>query len=186
MNYSDEQRKYHLSVVRRIIISLEQSGVYPSVEQILKTIQKNRDVDPTLNWGSLDYVHKLQSKVFRERKNRLNNELVHTTIAEIEDEFNENIAYLTGILKDKSQPPKVRVDAARAIAGMRQILTQMKFDSGAFDRKLGTVQVETLADKIIRQAIGYDRGKVTTDIQDSGRVLVGDAQSPALPLPTGN
>jgi hypothetical protein len=186
MHYSDEQRKYHLSIIRRIIVSLEQSRIYPSVEKIYETLEKNRAVDQTLNWGSINYVHKLQTKVFRERKNRLNNELVHTTIAEIEDEFNENIAYLSAILKDKTLPPKVRIESARAIAGMRQILTQMKFDSGAFNRKLGTLEVDTLADRIIKDAIGYDRGKTTKDIEDSGLVLEGDARGQPLSLPTGD
>lgn len=167
------------------MVSLEQANQYPSVDKIIELADRNREIDPSFpRFSNRDYVNRVKNKILNERRSRLDHELVNHTIANIEDEFNENIAILAGIMRDKTQTAKTRVDAARTIAQVRNVLTQMKFDAGVFDRKLGTLVAETTADKIIRETLGYDRGKVINDARPLRQLPAGNARPPALPIPT--
>lgn len=183
MRYSKEQRRHHLAIVKKVMVNIEMRGIFPSIDRIWREIIMVADHNPAMPRLSINYVNRLKNKLERERAHRVNHELIHKELAKVEDTFAEIIANLWHIMSDPFEDSKARVAAGKTISEMKKTMMDMKFDSGVFDRKLGTLVGETMADRIIKETLSHDGGQVQEIAGTARHVLSGGVPYPVVRLP---
>lgn len=173
--YSDEQRKTHSNMIRRVMVQLEAGNEYPSVLRIQGELERNGQ------HFHQDYINAHKNKIYSERANRIDNKILSTELAKVEDRFNEMTRRLYRILQDETSSARDRVNAARAIAEMEKSLMSFKFDAGVFKRKLGTLDVNAVTTfvDLIKMANSDDP---TIEQRNIERTTT--PNTPALPNPT--
>lgn len=95
------------------------------------------------------YISKLKKKIIGERTWRYEKAKVKRRIAEIEDQTRMLQATLWNTVNNPLADPNERTNAAKTIAALEHKLFQSQMDSGIYERKLGTIEVEEMRSRAI-------------------------------------
>jgi len=140
--YKKELTNYHIERVRQVLVMNPNMGVI----RISKTLAEARSspikLDP-------QYISNLKKKIIGERTWRYEKAKVKRRIALLEDQTRELQSGLWEIVNNTAEENKIRIQAANAIVASEHKLFQAQMDSGIYERKIGTIEVEEMRDRAV-------------------------------------
>ena len=133
-NYTDEKRSEHKELVRQALVAKPRAT--------LKEIQEL--VEKVINWKfDKNYLLKVVNAVRAERRVRYAHDPeVNNRIAEMEDKINQVQTSMWQIILNPRAADTAKIRAGEVIVRSEKNLIEAQMDSGIFERKLGTVEVE--------------------------------------------
>jgi len=144
MNYSKEQTKRNLEMVRTVMIRYPRATV--------------REIAEGTGF-SIDYSNKLQRKIIGQRANIQNWMSLNRDLARIVETVDDSIGQLWYVIRDASSTKKDKILALKEIREQMQFKLESMFNAGYYAKHLGEVEIkqaQTIVE-IVRVAIAEGR-----------------------------
>jgi hypothetical protein len=131
MRITQEQKQFYKSKIRSLI----------AIDHGISRRELQEQLDKQGLHLDRDYIGKLFDEILVERAHRMDRRLLKQTLSSFEDTMTEIVRVAWDIANTNYINPQARVMALREIREAHNDVFQKLFDSGIFDRKLGSLDM---------------------------------------------